>query len=422
VAEHLMRSLARFGTIDSLRAASRESYDDAALARELDGRERQHDRVLLVAEASDSERWRAFCIRGADRVLLLASERAPVPDGSLRPELTGCDLVRCGPGAVQSAGWVDALQPRAVYRLAAHAGFDRAIAVMARRLAGRSVGLVFSGGAARGAAHIGVVEVLAAAGVVVDRVAGSSIGALAAGAFAAGMSAQDMAGAWHRNMIAIKPLNDYTVPAVALVRGAKFRAGLQREFGSMQIEDLPHEFFCVSADIQSSELYVHRRGPLVDAIYASMAIPGLLPPANVDGRILVDGGVLNNLPVDTLARRGEGPVVASELTVQGFHHRYTARSSDLGWHARLRSALRAAVTGVKGPAPRLRDTLMRVLVLASVDATRAARDQADVVITPKTRGIGMLEFTAIDRAIEAGREAALTALAQPGISERLLLD
>jgi predicted acylesterase/phospholipase RssA len=65
---------------------------------------------------------------------------------------------------------------------------------------------------------------------------------------------------------------------------------------------------------------------------------------------------------------------------------------------------------------------MRVLVLASVDATRAARDQADVVITPKTRGIGMLEFTAIDRAIEAGREAALTALAQPGIAERLLPD
>jgi predicted acylesterase/phospholipase RssA len=299
---------------------------------------------------------------------------------------------------------------------------DRAIAVMARRLAGQSVGLVFSGGGARGAAHIGVVEVLTAAGVVIDRVAGVSIGALAAGAFAAGMSAQEMASAWHRNMIAIKPLNDYTVPAVALVRGAKFRAGLQREFGSMQIEDLPHEFFCVSADIQSSELYLHQRGPMVDAIYASMAIPGLLPPAHVDGRTLVDGGILNNLPVHALARRGEGPVVASELTVHGFQQRHTARSADPGRQARLRSALRTAVTGVEGPAPRLRDTLMRVLVLSSVDATRAARDEADVVIIPKTRGIGMLEFTAIDRAIEAGREAALTALAQPETAARLLLD
>jgi predicted acylesterase/phospholipase RssA len=190
----------------------------------------------------------------------------------------------------------------------------------------------------------------------------------------------------------------------------------------MQIEDLPHEFFCVSADIQSGELYVHRRGPLVDAIYASMAIPGLLPPANVDGRILVDGGILNNLPVETLARRGEGPVIASELTGNGFDHRYAAGSSDAGRHARLRSALRTAVTGVEGPAPRLRDTLMRVLVLASVDATRAARDQADVVITPNTGGIGMLEFTAIERAIEAGREAALSALAQPDTSKRLLRD
>jgi predicted acylesterase/phospholipase RssA len=282
--------------------------------------------------------------------------------------------------------------------------------------------LVFSGGGARGAAHIGVVDVLTAAGVVVDRVAGASIGALAAAAFAAGMSAREMAGAWHRNMIVTKPLNDYTVPAVALVRGAKFRAGLRDEFGSMQIEDLPHECLCVSADIHSCELYVHRRGPLVDAIYASMAIPGLLPPANVDGRILVDGGILNNLPVETLARRGEGPVVASALTVHGFRRRHTVTPPELGPRARLRSALRTAVTGVEGPVPSLRDTLMRVLALASVDATRAARDQADVVISPDTRGIGMLEFTAIDRAIEAGREAALTALAQPDTSRRLLLD
>jgi NTE family protein len=299
---------------------------------------------------------------------------------------------------------------------------DRAIAVIARRLAGRSVGLVFSGGGARGAAHIGVVEVLAAAGVVVDRVAGASIGALAAAAFAAGMSAKEMAAAWHRNMIVTKPLSDYTVPAVALVRGAKFRAGLRDEFGSLQIEDLPHECFCVSADIQRGELYVHRRGPLVDAIYASMAIPGLLPPASVDGRILVDGGILNNLPVETLARRGEGPVIASALTVDGFSYRYSARSPELGWHARLRSALRTAVIGVEGPTPSLRDTLMRVLMLASIDATRAARDQADVVITPDTRGIAMLEFTAIERAIEAGRQAASTALAQADIAGRLLVD
>jgi NTE family protein len=421
VAEHLIRSLARFGTVDSLPATSCNPSDDAALARELDGRERRFDRVVLVAEASDSAPWRAFCIRAADRVLVLASERAPVPSGSLQLELAGCDVVRSGAlGAVPCARWVDALRPRAVHTLAAHAGMDKAIAVIARRLAGRSVGLVFSGGGARGAAHIGVVEVLVAAGVVVDRVAGASIGALAAAAFAAGMSAREMAGAWHRNMIVTKPLNDYTVPAVALVRGAKFRAGLRDEFGSMQIEDLPREFFCVSADIQSGELYVHRRGPLVDAVYASMAIPGLLPPANVDGRILVDGGILNNLPVATLARRGEGPVVASALTVHGF--RYTARSPELGRHVRLRSALRSAVTGVEGPAPSLRDTLMRVLALASVDATRAGRDQADVVITPNTRGIGMLEFTAIERAIEAGREAALTALAQPDTAQRLLLD
>jgi NTE family protein len=300
---------------------------------------------------------------------------------------------------------------------------DEQVAVMARRLSGRSIGLAFSGGGARGSAHIGVVDELAASGVVVDRAVGCSMGALAAAAFAAAMPPEEMAARWHRNMVATNPLSDYTIPAVSLVRGAKLLDGLRDLFGTARIEELPREFFSVSSDLHSGELYVHRRGPLVDAVYASMAIPGLLPPAMVDGRVLVDGGVLNNLPVHILAERGEGPVVAVNLTIQQSQPAQggSAPSRERVGTRRWASTVQAAITGVRGPAPRLRETLMRALLLGSVDATRAARQQADVVITPDTRGMGLLEFGALERGIQAGRAATREVLSLPATRQRLLL-
>lgn len=439
VGEELGRALRSFGTAGVLRWAGDDEREEAALGRRLDEEEHRYDRVLLVAEARDPEPWQDFCLRQADRVLGLV--KGP-PDGhrALRAELVGCDLVNCA-GRSIAGRWLDELDPRAIHTLTS--GTD-SIAVVARRLAGRSVGLVLSGGGARGAAHIGVFEELAAAGVLVDRVVGCSIGALGAAAFATGMTAKEMAEGWHRDMIATNPLNDYTIPVVSLIRGTKLLDGLRKQFGETLIEDLPREFFSVSSDIRAAELVVHRRGPLVDAVYASMCIPGLLPPARIGGRILVDGGVLNNLPVQTLAARREGPVIAVNLTL-GSDRSAEATASTLGSagdggrSARgrsqpeattsrpdrkrgLRSTVTAALTGVEGNVPRLPDTLMRVLLLGSVDATRAAREQADVVISPETRGIGLLDFRALDRAREAGRIATRAALASPEARRALLLE
>ncbi len=423
VAEDLSRSLRNFGTVTVLRRTENERQEEAAVARRLDEEEHRSDRVLLVAEAQDPASWQDFCLRQADRVVALV-KRPPQGREQLRTELAGCDLANCGDRSVAGA-WLDMLDPRAIYRLPP--GTD-SIAVVARRLAGRSIGLVLSGGGARGAAHIGVFEELASAGVVVDRVVGCSIGALGAAAFATGMTAKEMAEGWHRDMIATNPLNDYTIPVVSLIRGAKLLTGLRNQFGTTSIEELPREFFSVSSDIRAAELVVHRRGPLVDAIYASMCIPGLLPPVRVGDRVLVDGGVLNNLPVHVLAARREGPVIAVNLSLGSDGSSARTQSAPVATESRrpkrrrLRSTITAAVTGAESNVPRLPDTLMRVLLLGSVDATRAAREQADLVITPETRGIGLLDFGALDRALEAGRSATRTALAAPDARRRLLLE
>ncbi len=418
-ADRLNRALGRHGTVALLSAQDAGALDRGRLARMVDEQERQHGRILMVAEAGDPPEWHDVCLRQADRVLALVDARDPLPGRPLHPRVRGCDLINYrAPSHGRLDPWLDAVEPAAVHALPGGQSSDGAYDALARRLAGRSVGLVLGGGGARGCSHIGVFEALAEAGVPVDRVAGCSIGALGAAAFATGLSTQEMIAGWQRDMIATNPLGDYTVPAVALVRGAKLRKALRNQFGSTLIEDLPHEFFCVSADIYAGELYVHRRGPLVDAIYASMAIPGLLPPARVDGRLLVDGGVLNNLPVHVLLSRGAGPVVASDLTVERADRQSGSASRRL-WRWEV---VQAALSGAGHQVPPIRETLMRALLLGSVDATRAEKEQADVVITPDTRGMGLLEFGALERGLQRGREAAREALSDPEARRRLLLD
>ena len=110
-------------------------------------------------------------------------------------------------------------------------------------------------------------------------------------------------------------MGDYTVPVVALVRGRRAEAMVRRMFGNdTLIEELPIEFMSYCCDLVKSELVLHRRGLLIEAVGSSFCLPGIGPPVALDDRLLVDGGVMNNLPVEPLAASGEGTVIASDVT------------------------------------------------------------------------------------------------------------
>jgi NTE family protein len=162
---------------------------------------------------------------------------------------------------------------------------------------------------------------------------------------------------------------------------------------------------------------MHRTGPVVDAVYPSFAIPGVFPPvARTDGRLLVDGGVLDNLPVATMARTGEGPVIAVDVTggIGRFQHARRPRME------RLARPVRRALTGSEAEIPVLTETLVRTLTVGSVDTVASARLHADIVITPQVDGIGLMEWRAIARVRELGRQAAREALAaDPDLPRRL---
>jgi len=405
ISERLVAALAHHGSVGHLRHGELAAIDQA---------ERDADRVVMRGGDDPVDDWTDLCVREADLVLAVTTG-SPDPRWLARASaLRGCELLVLGPSVSDAV--LDQLQPREVQVVRAAAQNVPAIEACARRLAGRAVGIVLSGGGARALAHVGVIEVLRDAGLQIDRVAGVSLGSLVAAATAAGFTAQEMYATCKHTFVDTNPSNDFVLPAYSLIRGAKTRRFVREAFGERRIEELPLRFFCLSCDLVAREAVVHRTGPLVDAVYASFAIPGVFPPVATDGRLLVDGGVLDNLPVGAMARTGEGPVIAVDVTGRsGQPGRADRRGAE-----RLGRLVRRALTGSDAAIPRLGETIVRTLTAGSTDTVAAARLHSDLVIGPRVDGIGLMDWKALPRVVELGRQAAREALyANPEISARL---
>jgi NTE family protein len=299
---------------------------------------------------------------------------------------------------------LEALAPERRYLVRSGAGVAR----MARRLSGRAVGVVLSGGGARGAAHLGVLEELLAEGVEIDRVGGASMGALVGGQFAAGLSIDAIASRMAAELVERNPMNDYTIPLVALTRGRKGEAMVRRLCGELMVEDLERDFFSVSSDLIANEAVEHRSGPLAEAVGASVAIPGFVPPVAIGERLLVDGGVLDNLPVARMPR-DEGPVIAVNVSASSAPPPPPSRWRRPRTRA-LAAAVRRAVTGVEEPRLGFAQSLMRSVVLGGQDAAAAA-SRADLFIAPDVSGVDLLDWKSMPAMRLAGRAAARSALA-----------
>jgi NTE family protein len=185
---------------------------------------------------------------------------------------------------------------------------------LARALTGASVGLVLGGGGARGFAHLGVLRALAEAGVSIDWVGGTSIGAIIAALVARGFAPDEALACCKEHFAALR---DPTLPVVALLAGRRIRAKLERVFGAVAIEDLALPYLCVSTNLSRAGQTVHERGALVHAIRASIALPGVLPPVSVGEDLHVDGGLVNNLPIDVMVAKPEiGAVIAVDVSAE----------------------------------------------------------------------------------------------------------
>jgi NTE family protein len=365
-----------------------------------DRAEASHDLVLLAAgSATSGEPWTEFCLQQADRILAVTAG-GPVPEAMRdRPELRGCDLVAydVAPGSRALEGWAALLSPIESHVLRV-AELDADVKRAARRLSGRSVGIVLSGGGARAFSHIGVLEELSAAGVMIDRVAGVSMGAFVGALFAMGLDGDEIDARCFEEWVQRRPLGDYTLPRHSLIRGARAEAMLHRAFGEVAIEELARSFMCGCAELRSGRLVVARSGPLWETVGFSINIPIIAAPQVRGRQLLIDGSLVDNLPVRAMADLGEGPVIA--VDVKATFERATAGQRPAGERRRDERP------------PSLGETLTRVLLLGSANTSDAASAHSDMVIKPRAEGVGLLEFHQLDVAREAGRAAAREALLQ----------
>ncbi len=376
--------------------------------------EAAHDIVFYRGDTPDSP-WSLQCLRQADRVFLLARADEPLP---LRPlDLPASKERAAGlpellllhrPGRWRGLPEHFALKSK-LFETHHHLrqGVAGDIRRLARFIAGRAVGLVLAGGGARGFAHIGVLKALSEAHVPFDHLGGTSMGAIIAAGIAAEWSIEELTARMREAFVESNPLNDYTLPLIAMVRGKKVSNLLREHFGEVHIEELPKPFFCVSSDLTSGRTHVHRSGLLWRALRASVALPGILPPVTHHGHLLVDGGIMNNLPVDVMAAGSHGPIIASDVTGELDLQARDPRYGERPWWWLISQRMRGN--------PSIVSILMRSGTVGSEAQRRLVREQADFLFEPPLEDVGLRDWKHFDRAIAEGYAHATVLIERHGV-------
>ncbi len=336
-----------------------------------------HERHLFYQADAQLGPWTRKCVRQADVVYLLAEADHPTCNEALldflqerrarHPEVDYHLLLLYPARAttpIGSQGWLDRIRPDRHHHL--RRGHERDFARLARALTGQSIGLALGGGGAKGMAHLGVFKALQEAGIPIDLIGGTSIGAILGATLALGWSLEEMTQVGRKVFLEQNISGDYQLPFYSLIKGQRKEAVL-RELFDYQIEDLWYDFRCVSCDLSTNQMHVHTQGSLWRALMASSALPGVFPPFIEGGRFLVDGALINNLPGDLLRAGGAQYLISVDVN----HPREIFTEEDQFPSAR--SVLQHRLLGRRRHLPRLPSigqTFMRSTYLASTQHTK----------------------------------------------------
>ena len=286
------------------------------------------------------------------------------------------------------------------------------------------IGLVLGSGAARGFAHIGVIHALKAAGIVPDIIVGTSIGAVVGGCSATGQL--DSLEEWARSLTRRRIISylDVRIGGSGLVGGGRLAARLQESVGTTLIEDLPIRFAAIATEIGTGHEVWLARGSLALALRASYALPGIFPPVSVGGRWLVDGALVNPMPVSVARAFGARVVIAVNLNADRF-----GRGATIASHGSDASDETPIASAEKSPNGLLRmfgaeRALKRQIIAGTarpgfstvmiesfnimqdrLTRMRLAGDPPDIHITPRIGHIGFLDFHRAAETIAIGQAA-----------------
>ena len=374
------------------------SKQDTAWYNEL---ESQYDYVFYIA-GDTLDAWSQKAIRQADMVLLAGRDSSPAaapnPLETFAARLLGPASIRLvlvheqrGPVS-GTRSWLDQRSFVGMHHHVAvsdDADFER----LYRFVSGTAVGLVACGGGAFCSAHIGLWQALGEAGLTFDMLGGTSGGAAMAAAFALGKMPDEIERRTHDIFVTRRAMRRWTVPVYSLLDPKAFDAALEEHFSAVGIEDLWLPYFAVATNLTQGVLSEIRRGPLWEAIRASAAIPALLPPVFTrEGEMLVDGCLLDNVPLDSMRGLKAGPNVVVEFQVPqldrfAVSHRELPARQELMW-ASLTRAGRQALPNAPSP----QSVLMRALMLYRRDLASEIEPDDILLAPPMPEGMGHLDW------------------------------
>ncbi|MEL6504597.1 MAG: patatin-like phospholipase family protein [Pseudomonadota bacterium] len=408
------------------------------LSRWLGQVELKNDAVFFVAD-SDQVDWCKTAVHHADEILLVADA-----DNGTGPAITELEqaiwqgddaapqarrtliLLHPEPKKTPSgtAQWLNARQMDRHFHI--RPKLEKDYQRLGRILAGKAIGLVLSGGGARGLAHIGIAKALHERGIEVDYVGGTSAGAIMGTWLATDILGDAMVKS-ARYVFRESPVGNITgdfnpVPIVSLLKGRRAywitkTVSDNMTAGEIDLEDTWKTFFTVTSNYSKRREMVLAKGNFVEAVMASFAIPGLFPPRLRDGDVLYDGGSFNNFPVDVMRGMGASRIIGVDL-MSDYAASFDLEKPPGHWALffdRFRSRKKR-----RYKLPTLPATLLTATFITAMNRQRSMRDRVDLLFQPRIRGVSMLDWKKFDKMVSENYAMAveqLDAMGEEAVAE-----
>ena len=285
--------------------------------------------------------------------------------------------------------WLDRRQLENVHHVRLHKRSDADR--IARYMANRSIGLVLGGGGARGFAHMGVLKALEELEIPIDYIGGTSAGGMMAAAHAQGLTAAGIFELLHNTLIKKNPFKSYTIPIMSLINSKVMDETYQDIWGDADISDLWIPYYSIATDISSAKMVVQRTGSVWQAARATQSLPGIVVPLIRDGKMLVDGAVMDNVPVATMSRLNRGPIIAVDVALENeLRTDFAYEELPSPWSL-LKSRFSPFSKTVK--AFTISDIMAQSMVVNSLSRKAEAKEYCDVWLSPDVSDVGLLEIT-----------------------------
>ncbi|MBC7817699.1 MAG: cyclic nucleotide-binding domain-containing protein, partial [Planctomycetaceae bacterium] len=412
-------------SVPGIAQAAENEPNDLRLRSWLSQKEQRYSVILFQADPTVTE-WTKRCIRSTDEIIYVAEPDHASPGTAIAQEIEDQDLVHQTRRrrALMLLHRDDTVRPSNTKRwlTALHlesAGADRQIGArhfhlrrssdsdyqrIARYVSGREVGLVLSGGGARGFAHVGCIHAMHELNIPIDMIGGVSMGSLVSAAYAFDPALFDDTIRTIKSQLK-GVLFDLTPPVVSFARGRRFDQRLQGWFGDVRIEDLWVPYFCVASNLTKANIEVFDTDALWWAVRASGTLPGLTAPMIRDGCLLFDGCLLDNLPMDVMRERmGTSKVIAVDVVPpHDLKVEVTELQSPSGWWLLWKKLTRL---GPKVELPNIVSIMQRAAELGSVYGRHKLIESrlADIYLQPPVDDIFVADFAKVDNATRIGLE------------------